>query len=375
MMLEPLRRDDVPRGLNFSLGYAVEPGSRLVFIQSSYARQRGATSSDFHAQSRDSLAYIKALAARVSPDARVVKVRRYMTSSRGHRTPETVAIWEEAFGGQVPASTALEVPGSPLLGSVVDLEAWAVAPADPDVDPVERLMGERLTPEAVAVRGDQRLGVAAVSPEGPGHLQVEVRSCLEQIDAAFRRQGAEHDDVVKLTVYVRDPRSWDLVEGMVYARYGGHCPVVNGVMVGNVASGRQVEMSGWARVRGGDGDDGTVELGDRLMVTTGTASLQIFMGGEAPAMYAQVPLGTIEEQAHQGMENQRKVLEAAGATFDDVFRSNWYVTDMRDWPAIEPIAIEHFGRPLPVPMVVEVSRLTAKNGARFEPDLWAALPR
>jgi 2-iminobutanoate/2-iminopropanoate deaminase len=86
-------------------------------------------------------------------------------------------------------------------------------------------------------------------------------------------------------------------------------------------------------------------------------------------------LGTIEEQAHQGMENQQKVLEAAGATFDDVFRSNWYVTDMREWEVIEPIVTSYFGRPPPVPMVVEVARLIAKQGIRFEPDLWAALPR
>ena len=374
-MLEPLRRDDIPRGLNFSLGYAVEPGSRLVFLQSSYARERGSTSGGFHAQSRHSLGYIKALAARVHPDARIAKVRRYMTSGRGHRTAETVAIWAEAFGGEVPASTALEVPGTPLLGSVVDLEAWVIAPADPAAEPLQRLTGERLTPEAVAVRGDQRVGVAAVSADGPDHFEAEVRSCLERIDAEFERLGAGYDDVAKLTVYVRDPRSWDLVETMVYAGYGEHCPVVNGVIVSNLASGRQVEMTGWARVRGDADDAATVDLGDRLMVTTGTGALEIFMGGEAPAMYAQVPLGTIEEQAHQGMENQRKVLEAAGATFDDVFRSNWYVTDMRDWAAIEPIATEHFGRPLPVPMVVEVSRLTAKNGIRFEPDLWAALPR
>jgi enamine deaminase RidA (YjgF/YER057c/UK114 family) len=92
-------------------------------------------------------------------------------------------------------------------------------------------------------------------------------------------------------------------------------------------------------------------------------------------MYAQTPPGTIGEQAHVGMQNQQKVLESAGATFDDVFRSNWYVTDIRDWDVIEPIVTEYFARPLPVPMVVEVSRLTAKQGVRFEPDLWAVLPR
>jgi len=376
-MLDPLSRDDVPRGLVFSLGYGVEPESRLVFLQSSYARHRGMTTGDFHTQSRDSLDYLQRLAARVSPQARIAKVRRYMTSGRGHRTPETVTIWNEAFGGELPASTALEVPGTPLLGSVVDLEGWAIAPSDSDVEPVERLFGDRLTPEAVSVRGDQKLCVAAVSPGSSGSLEAELRSGLSRIEAEFERHGADQEDVAKLTVYFRDPRSWEVIEAMIFGKYGKRSPVVNGVVVSNLSTGGQVEMTGWARVSRDDAGDGTatVDLRERLLTLTGTGALRIFVGGEASQMYAQTPLGTIEEQAALGMQNQQKVLEAAGATFDDVFRSNWYVTDIREWDTIEPIVTSYFGRPPPVPMVVEVSRLTAKQGVRFEPDLWAALPR
>lgn len=375
-MLDPLRRDDVPRGLVFSLGYRVEPGSRLVFLQNSYVRHRGLTTGDFHRQSRDSLDYLQRLAARVSPEARIAKVRRYMTSGRGHRTPETVDIWNEAFGGELPASTALEVPGTPLLGSVVDLEGWAIAPSDADVEPLERYFGDRLTPEVISVRGDQKLCVAAVAPDTTGLVEAELRSCLSRIEAEFGRQGTGQDDIAKLTIYIRDPRSWDVIEALVFGRYGERSPVVNGVLVSNLSSGGHVEMSGWARVSRDDAEDSaaTVDLRERLLVTTGTGAIDIFVGGEASQMYAQTPPATIEEQAHLGMRNQQKVLEAAGAGFDDVFRSNWYVTDMREWDTIEPIVTSYFGRPLPAPMVVEVSRLTAKQGVRFEPDLWAALP-
>lgn len=48
---------------------------------------------------------------------------------------------------------------------------------------------------------------------------------------------------------------------------------------------------------------------------------------------------------------------------------------LRDWDVVEPIISGYFPNGvLPVPMVVEVSRLTAKQGVRIEPDLWAALP-
>ena len=75
------------------------------------------------------------------------------------------------------------------------------------------------------------------------------------------------------------------------------------------------------------------------------------------------------------MKNQKAILEAAGATFDNVFRSNWYVIDIREWDAIRPVVENYFGRPIPMPMVVETARLTAKPGVRFEPDLWASIPK
>jgi enamine deaminase RidA (YjgF/YER057c/UK114 family) len=375
-MLNLLRRDDVPRGLIFSLGYRVEPGSRLVFLKSSDARHRGSTSGNFQTQSRDSLDYVRGLAARVSPKARIAKVRRYMTSGRGHRSAETRTIWDAAFGDELPASTALEVPGTTLLGSVVDLECWAVAPADSGAKPLQRFLGAQLTPEAVSVRGDQKLCVATVKPEPSDSVEGELRSCLTRLEGEFEEHGAGPRDLAKLTVYFRDPRSWSVIEGMIFGRYGEHSPVINGVIVSNLLTpGGHVGMTGWARVSriSGTPNSATVDLRDQLLVLTGTGALRIFIGGEASQMYAQTPPGTIEEQAHVAMQNQQKVLESGGATFDNVFRSNWYVTDVREWDTIQPIATSYFGRPLPVPMVVEVSRLTAKQGVRFEPDLWAVL--
>lgn len=312
-MLTPLQRDDVPRGLIFTLGYRVEPESRLVFLRCSDARDPGATTGNFHSQSRDSLAYLHGLASRVGPETRIAKVRRYMTSGRGHRTPETLDIWNESFQGSLPASTALEVPGSTLLGSVVDLEGWAIAPADPYADPVERLAFRGLMPEVVSVRGDQKLCVAAVKPEPVDSFEGELRSCLARVEAEFLRHGAGPEDVAKLTVYFRDPRYWGVVEAMIYGKYGEHSPVVNPVIISNLSTpGGHVELTGWARVSG-DGDGlSTVDLGDRILPLTGTGAIDIFVGGEASQMYAQTPPGTIEEQAHLGMRNQQKVLEAAG---------------------------------------------------------------
>ncbi|MFE7030768.1 Rid family hydrolase [Streptomyces sp. NPDC057621] len=377
-MLTALDRNDLPEGLQFSLGYKVAPGSRLIFLGASSACCPSAAPGGFAAQTRRSLDFIRRAAARADQDAKVVKVRRYMTGGRGHRERSARALWADAFGDTLPPSTALEVPGSVLLGSFVDLEAWAVAPADFEAEPMSRIAGAGQTPEAVSVRGDQRLCVAAVEPAPGTSVIDEFRSCLSKIDTAFDSQGAAPEDIAKLTVYFRDPRSWPLIEAMIVGRYGEHSPVVNGVVVSNLRRmGGHVELTGWARVSQPSSEQHgcSVDLNDELLVLTGTAAMPVFVGGLAADAYAQMPSSSIEEQAHVAMENQRKVLEAAGATFDDVFRSNWYLTDIRDWDAISPIVTEYFGGRLPTPQVVEVARLTAKPGVRFEPDLWACLRR
>jgi enamine deaminase RidA (YjgF/YER057c/UK114 family) len=379
-MMEPLSHSDTPHGLVFSLGYRLAPGTGLAFITSSTAREPYSTSGTFHEQSVEAIQFLLDTTARVGSDARIGKTRRYMTSGRGHRTPKTREIWEGMLGTPLPASTALEVPGSSLQDSVIDLEAWAAVPSGSLSADIVRVPGRGLLPDAVAVRGDQRLCAAVVQPEPSDRVDAELLSCLQRIVEKFEACGASDRDVLKLTVYYRDPRSWPVIEAMIAGRFGEHSPVVTGIVASNLeAVGGHVQVTGWARCAPGaqagqDSRCGTVDLSQRLCTLTGTAALPIFSGGEAADMYKQLPPATIEEQTHLAMENQRKVLQSAGATFADVFRSNWYLTDIRDWEAARPIIESYFPDGIPAPIAVEVSRLTAKQGVRIEPDLWAAVP-
>jgi enamine deaminase RidA (YjgF/YER057c/UK114 family) len=388
--LDPLSRQDTPVGLSFSLGYSIEPGSSLVFLRSSYARADRARG-DFQEQWRDTLSFVKHSVESVSSDARIVKIRRFLTTGRDERimkapqfrNPRTREVWQEVFGDALPASTSLQVPATGLMGSLIDLEVWAAAPSQSVAAEVVRFAGDTVLPVAVAVRGDQRMCVAAVRSEPGGSVEAQLLSCLTQITQRFAENRAGPHDVLKLTVYYRDARWWPTIEGIVAGMFGEHSPVLNGVMVSNLRTpDGEIEITGWARCSastpdassGHDGSVAMVDLSNRLLALTGTGALPIFVGGEADQMYKAGRAVSIEEQAHLAMANQRAVLESAGASFADVFRSNWYVTDMRDWEAIEPIVADYFPSGLPVPMVVEVSRLTAKQGVRLEPDLWASLP-
>lgn len=375
-MLTPLVRDDAPEGLVFSLGYAIDPGAGLVFVRTSHARAAGETTGSFVAQTRASLRYVRDTLRAADPEARLVKVRRHLTQSRELRSEAARAASTEVFGEWLSASTALQVNGSCLLGSVVDVEAWGVAPERPSAAPLERIGTGGGLPDAVVVRGDQSLRVGVhLSSAGPDQPATDhLQACLDAVDDDVRAAGGGSQDLVKLTVYCPDARLWQLVEREVAERYGDHCPVLNGVVVSALLDPvSRFGVTSWSRCPAGGGASVSLAA-QRTLALTGTAALDIFVGGQASDMYARPVEQTIEAQAEQVMVNQRKVLQAAGAGFEDVFRSNWYVTDLREWPVVEATAHRHFGRDLPAPMVIEVPRLAAKPGVRVEPDLWASVP-
>ena len=70
-----------------------------------------------------------------------------------------------------------------------------------------------------------------------------------------------------------------------------------------------------------------------------------------------VAVGDVSGQARQVLERMAGVLNAAGATMDDVVQIRTYVRDMDDWPKIERVWREIWSEPWPASTCVEVSRL------------------
>jgi reactive intermediate/imine deaminase len=82
----------------------------------------------------------------------------------------------------------------------------------------------------------------------------------------------------------------------------------------------------------------------------------------------------VAEQARQVFANIGRVLEAAGAGFDDVVKVTVYLTDIDDRPLINPVRQKVFGEARPASTLVEVARL-ALPGARLEIDAVATPAR
>lgn len=101
----------------------------------------------------------------------------------------------------------------------------------------------------------------------------------------------------------------------------------------------------------------------------------IFTAGQIPIdpKTNQVVQGDIKEQTKQVLENLKAVLEASGATFDDVVKVTVYMRDLSEFSAMNEIYSEYFKNSPPARTTVEVSRLP--RDVKIEIDLIAVRRR
>jgi 2-iminobutanoate/2-iminopropanoate deaminase len=66
---------------------------------------------------------------------------------------------------------------------------------------------------------------------------------------------------------------------------------------------------------------------------------------------------TAPEQGRRCLENVRAIVEAAGCSIADIVKTTIYLTDIREFGAVNRVYAEFFARELPARAVVEVSAL------------------
>ncbi|MET7594224.1 MULTISPECIES: RidA family protein [unclassified Streptomyces] len=107
-------------------------------------------------------------------------------------------------------------------------------------------------------------------------------------------------------------------------------------------------------------------------VAPAAAYTHVVMGtGRFVAVSGQLPLdehgelvgpGDPAAQAHQVFENLRRCLAAAGATFDDVVKLTYFVTDMAHMPAVRAARETHIPSDrLPAASAVQVAALISPD--------------
>lgn len=74
----------------------------------------------------------------------------------------------------------------------------------------------------------------------------------------------------------------------------------------------------------------------------------------------------IEEQTRRSLENVLAVLEAGGATKEQVVKTTVFLKDMNDFAAMNGIYAEYFGTVLPARAAVQVARLPKDASVEIE---------
>ena len=100
----------------------------------------------------------------------------------------------------------------------------------------------------------------------------------------------------------------------------------------------------------------------------------LFISGIAPLdAEGKLVAEGVEEQTRQILLAMQKILETAGAGFENVLRVTVYLTDVNDRPKINPIRKEFFGETRPASTLIGVNEL-AIPGMKVEIEAIAGLP-
>jgi 2-iminobutanoate/2-iminopropanoate deaminase len=93
----------------------------------------------------------------------------------------------------------------------------------------------------------------------------------------------------------------------------------------------------------------------------------IFTSGQLPLdREGKLIEGDILAQARQCLENLKAILEAAGAGLEDLVKVTVYVTDLRDFAAINEVYARYFPKEPPARSFVQVAALPKGAGIELE---------
>ncbi len=103
------------------------------------------------------------------------------------------------------------------------------------------------------------------------------------------------------------------------------------------------------------------------------AGRTLYLSGQIPLDPATGELvqGNIADQTERVMQNLKAVLEAAGATFDQVVKSTIFLVDLADFAEVNEAYGRHFRMAPPARSTVQVAALP--RGARVEIDCIAVV--
>lgn len=124
---------------------------------------------------------------------------------------------------------------------------------------------------------------------------------------------------------------------------------------------------GWQKTRGVYSPAKKIDLGDYYLVYVSGQQVEKNERNEAVT-------SDVEEQTELVFQALEKILQAAGASVDDVVKAQIFLTDINDFTKVSTIRDKWFAKSKPVSTLVEVSAMTRK-GAKVEIEVTAIVKK
>ena len=204
-----------------------------------------------------------------------------------------------------------------------------------------------------------------------GGIEEQALQCFENIEAIVTSIGHVMNDIVRVTVFVRDIQDMDAVDEAYRSFFPTYVPARTVVAVDALPLGALVQIE--ALVSNGEGTiPDAPQAGDILKYVNDTpeapmsalSSQSVAFShynnisaqlGIDPATGELVSGGAVE-QAEQACKNIKAIIESVGHTMEDAVKANIYLRDLEDMDAFEDVYAKYFVG-TPARRVVGVSSL------------------
>lgn len=297
-------------------------------------------------------------------------------------------VFTEFFPGYLPTRTTAAVAALPL-GALVQIEALVShgegtipdAPQAGDLIKVARNTNN--APKSAfstqTVAFSHYNNISAQLPVNPqtgalvaGGVKEQAGQCFSNIRTILESIGHAMDDVVRITLFVKNSSDTESVKEVYKTFFPGYVPALTAVAVAALPMGALVQVE--AVVSHGDGTPPQPPEDTRYIIIQahntdkapqGPCS-QIVAFSHYNHVSAQLPLdaqagalvaGGVQEQAAQCLKNIQAIVESVGHVMGDVVKINIALQNIDDIKAVDEIYIRFFPGGVPARSTIGVSAL------------------
>ena len=213
-----------------------------------------------------------------------------------------------------------------------------------------------------------------------GGIKEQAQQCFKNVKAIVDSIGHIMNDVVRITVFVKNIKDVDVVDEVYKTFFSGYVPTRTVVAVDALPMGALVQVE--ALLSNGEGTiPNAPQAGDLIKLTNNTPnapvctlSTQTVAFSHYNNLSAQLPIdpkagklvpGGVKEQTAQCLKNVKAILESIDVPFDDIVKVNIFLKDLSDKDAVNEVystffpdtAIARTAGYVPARTIVEVAAL------------------